>query len=310
MDIDRVDPSLRDATRKAPQLKLENPVTLWLLSTLSRFAPGKRIDGVERRVVREDGVRVRVYTPSTPSGAGLLWIHGGGLVLGSAAIDDAMCADTARETGTVVVSVDYRLAPRHPFPAAIDDAAAAFDWMLRHAADLGIDSARIAVGGQSAGGGLAAALVQRLHDEGSTPAAQWLFCPMLDDRTAADRDQDAAAHFVWDNRANLVGWRSYLGDRVGAPDLPAYAAASRREDLSGMPPTWLYSSDIELFWEEDRVYADRLRAAGVDVTFDAVRGAPHGFEAWAPTSAPAVALLARARTWLGASLSAEDRQPG
>lgn len=304
MDLERVDPSLRDATRRVPVLDLEGRHRLRLIATLSRLAPGKRIAGVDRRTVRRGPVRVRVYTPPAPTGAGLLWVHGGGLVLGSAAMDDRMSAETAVATGAVIVSVDYRLAPKHPFPAPLDDCAAAFAWMRAESDSLGIDTGRIAVGGQSAGGGLAAALVQRLIDEGVPLAAQWLFCPMLDDRTAADRTRDAEAHFVWNNRSNLVGWRSYLGDRVGADGLPAYAVPARRADLSGLPPTWMYASDIELFYAEDRAYAEALRAAGVDVTFDTVPGAPHGFETWARDSRLARGVLSRGRDWLRERLTA------
>ena len=303
MDIAKVDPSLRAATEKSPKLNLENGLTRWLIATLSGMAPGKKIDGVERRLVRAGDLRLRVYVPENPSGAGLLWIHGGGLVLGAAAMDDRLCGETARETGATIVSVDYRLAPKHPFPTPLDDCATGFEWMLSHAAELGLDTTRIAVGGQSAGGGLAASLVQRLHDDGVALAAQWLFCPMLDDRTAADRSHDATGHFVWNNRSNLVGWRSYLGEQVAADDLPRYAAAARRDDLVGLPPTWIYSSDIELFYAEDRDYARRLEEAGVPVTFETVRGAPHGFEAWASDSAMARDLVARAQAWLGRALA-------
>ena len=303
MDIAKVDPSLRAATEKSPKLNLENGLTRWLIATLSGMAPGKKIDGVERRLVRAGDLRLRVYVPENPSGAGLLWIHGGGLVLGAAAMDDRLCGETARETGATIVSVDYRLAPKHPFPTPLDDCATGFEWMLSHAAELGLDTTRIAVGGQSAGGGLAASLVQRLHDDGVALAAQWLFCPMLDDRTAADRTHDATGHFVWNNRSNLVGWRSYLGEQVAADDLPRYAAAARRDDLVGLPPTWIYSSDIELFYAEDRDYARRLEEAGVPVTFETVRGAPHGFEAWASDSAMARDLVARAQAWLGKALA-------
>ncbi|WOF22480.1 alpha/beta hydrolase [Microbacterium betulae] len=302
MDLTRVDPRLREATRRTPSLDLENPVVRFLAGNLSRLMRGTAVDGVERRVERIGASRVRVYTPETPTGAALLWIHGGGLVLGAAAMDDVLCGETARQLGIAVVSVDYRLAPRHPFPAALDDGHDAWEWLVRNAAALGVDAGRIAVGGQSAGGGLAANLVQRLHDEGAQVAAQWLFCPMLDDRTAADRAHDAEGHLVWNNRSNLVGWSSYLGDRVGAAELPRYAAAARREDLSGLPPTWIYTSDIELFFAEDTAYASRLRDAGVDVTLDVVSGAPHGFEGWAADSEPATELLKRARTWLGSRL--------
>ncbi len=304
MDITRVDPSLREVTRRAPKLKLENRFVLALVSSLSGLLPGARVEGVERRVVRDGDVRVRVFVPETPSGAGLLWIHGGGLVLGSAAMSDRFCGETARELGVTIVSAEYRLAPKHPFPAALDDVHAAWGWMLRHAPDLGLDVDRLAVGGQSAGGGLAACLAQRLHDEGAAPVAQWLFCPMLDDRTAADRTHDADDHFVWNNRSNLVGWRSYLGTEPGAATVPPYAVAARRGDLAGLPPAWIYVSDIELFHDEDVAYAERLVAAGVDVTLDVQSGVAHAFEAWAPDAALARGLLGRARTWLGGRLAA------
>jgi acetyl esterase/lipase len=169
-----------------------------------------------------------------------------------------------------------------------------------------LHAGRLAIGGQSAGGGLAACLVQRVLDEGDSVVAQWLFCPMLDDRVAADRAHDDTEHFIWNNRANLVGWSSYLGDSMGADELPPYAAAARREDLSGFPPTWIYTSDIELFHAEDLDYARRLEAAGVDTTVEIVSGAPHGFEAWAPDTALARDLVTRARAWLANALTPAD----
>lgn len=304
MDIEAVDPTLRSALKRSPALDLEKAWTLPFLRVVSRIAPGKRIAGVTRRVVRDAGVRMRVYRPENPTGAGLLWIHGGGLVFGSARLDDRLCGETAQKLGVTIVSVDYRLAPRHPFPAALNDAHGAWRWLRAHAGELGIDPLRIAVGGQSAGGGLAACLVQRLHDEGAGVAAQWLFCPMLDDRTAADRTHDQTRHFVWNNRSNLVGWRSYLGSAPGGEDVPQYSAAARRADLSGLPPTWIYTSDIELFHDEDLEYARRLHDAGVEVDLDIVHGAPHGFEAWATDSALAQKLFATARAWLGLKLTA------
>lgn len=303
MDLESVDPSLRPATRRVPALRLENGLVRRLIATGMRLAPGRRVGGVERRTVREGDLRLRIYTPENADGGGLLWIHGGGLVIGAAKMDDRFCGETARRTGTTIVSVDYRLAPRHPFPAALEDCHAAWRWLDAHAGELGIAGDRVAIGGQSAGGGLAACVVQRLHDEGTHVAAQWLFCPMLDDRTAADRSLDATGHFVWDNRANLVGWSSYLGAAPGAASVPAYAVAARREDVSGLPPAWIYTSDIELFHDEDVAYARRLREAGVEVTLEVVHGAPHGFESWATDEPLAQELLAEARDWLAGRLS-------
>ena len=136
--------------------------------------------------------------------------------------------------------------PEHPYPAALD-AHAAWTWLRGHAA-----AERIVVGGQSAGGGLAAALVQRLYDEGERPRAQWLFCPMLDDRTAARRGLDDAGHRVWDNRLNRFGWRAYLGTEPGAPGVPPYAVPARRDDVAGLPDTWIGVGDIDLFHDEAR----------------------------------------------------------
>lgn len=302
MDESLIDPRLREATRKLPSANIENPLLLGIGRIVSAHLPGTRVSGVSREVVRTNGPRLRVYRPENPSGAGLLWIHGGGLVLGGPTMDDAFCGETARELGVTIVSVEYRLAPRHPFPAAIDDVFAGWEWLVARAADLGLDPGRLAIGGQSAGGGLAAALVQRVHDTGGAVAAQWLFCPMIDDRTATDRSRDGVDHRIWSNRSNLVGWRSYLGADLGAATLPPYAAAARREDVSGLPPAWIYASDIELFFDEDAAYATRLRDAGVDTTFVEVAGAPHGFESWASDTEPARDLVAGARAWLGERL--------
>ena len=147
--------------------------------------------------------------------------------------------------------------------------------------------------------GLAAALAQRLHDEGERPRAQWLFCPMLDDRTAARRGLDDAGHRVWDNRLNRFGRRAYLGSEPGAPVVPHYAVPARRDDVAGLPDTWIGVGDIDLFHDEAAEYARRLRAAGVGTTFHVVPGGPHGFEAWAPSTGFSRDYLGVARAWLG-----------
>jgi acetyl esterase/lipase len=284
-----------------PPAVIGNGIGRWMLRSVIRLMRGKAHDGVrvETRTA-EGGVALRVYTPERgATGAALLWIHGGGLVIGSAMQDDQFCADTARELGIAVVSTDYRLAPDFPFPAALDDCHAAWAWLQRSAAELGIDPARVAIGGQSAGGGLAASLAQRIHDAGGVqPIVQWLFCPMLDDRTAARRELDAVGHFVWNNRSNRVGWGAYLGGAVGAEHVPDYAVPARRDDLRGLPPAWIGTGDIELFFDEDNAYAERLTDAGVACMLDIVPGAPHGFEALAPNTALAQAYVARARAWL------------
>ncbi|BEL05946.1 hypothetical protein Q0Z83_041370 [Actinoplanes sichuanensis] len=175
--------------------------------------------------------------------------------------------------------------------------------MSANAAALGVDPARIAAGGESAGGGIAASLVQRLHDAGGRqPVAQWLFAPMLDDRTAGRTELDELDHFVWNNNSNRFGWSSYLGRPAGAAEVPAYAVPARRSDLTGLAPAWLYTGDIELFHDEIVEYAARLRDAGVDTVLTIVPGGAHGFENWAATTELATSLLADARAWLGDAL--------
>jgi acetyl esterase/lipase len=300
VNITEVHPELRGRVRLVPPLPIGTALGRWMLRRLVGLAPTRRYDGVAIEAITDERPALRQYRPHVPRLAGaLLWLHGGGMVIGRAAQDDRLCSDTARALGISVVSVEYRLAPEHPFPAPLDDAHAAWTWVQRNAAALGVDPRRVAVGGESAGAGLAASLAQRLHDEGrQQPAAQWLFCPMLDDRTAARRDLDAVDHFVWNNRLNSIAWRSLLG-HVGDGAVPRYAAASRRGDLRGLPPTWIGVGDIDLFHEESRAYTERLRSAGVAATLDVVPGAPHGFEAWAPDAEVSRAFVGRAHAWLG-----------
>lgn len=308
MDIERVDPELRAATGR---LRLPNPsrrLNRFLIRLAMRRMPVPTIDGVTVTRVTAGGVDLRVYRPDERHhSGGLFWIHGGGLLFGDARQDEAFCGETARELGIPVVSANYRFAPEHPFPAAHDDVSAAWRWMLDHASELGVDPARLVIGGESAGGGLAAALVQRIHDEGGVqPVGQWLFAPMIDDRTAVDESLDEIDHWIWNNRANRAGWSGYLGAAFGSTEVPAYAVAARRTDLSGLPPAYIMVGDIELFFEENENYARRLEQAGVPTTLDVVPGAPHGFESWARDSEAARALVTRARSWLRGRFSESD----
>ncbi|KPI10590.1 hypothetical protein OK074_3121 [Actinobacteria bacterium OK074] len=306
MKLDLVDPELRRDVARMPRLPIRRKWGRRIVRALvRRHRPGEPAEGVGITDVTA-GEGIRVYTPAGGgSGAALLWVHGGGYVIGDVVQDDVFCSVTARELGIVVVSANYRLAPEDPFPAALDDAFTAWEWLRKSAATLGVDPTRVAVGGSSAGAGLAACLVQRLHDGGGVrPVAQWLFSPMLDDRTAARGDLDPVRHRVWNNAANRTGWGAYLGAAPGGPHTPDYAVAARRADLSGLPPAWISVGDIDLFADECRAYAERLRAADVECAFDLVLGAPHGFEAWAPDTRIARDLLERGRTWLGARLTA------
>ncbi|HEX4443362.1 MAG TPA: alpha/beta hydrolase [Galbitalea sp.] len=227
-------------------------------------------------------IALRVFQPRglKAPGPALFWIHGGGMVIGAAEQDDRTNVAFAKELGITVVAARYRLAPGHPFPAPLDDVYAGLLGLFAHAAELGIDPKRVAIGGASAGGGLAAGLALLAHDRGEVaPMFQLLVYPMIDDRTLAEPD---SKRFVWTTKANRFGWTSYLGDGVGGPDVSPYAAPARREDLSGLPPTWIGVGDLDLFYEEDLEYSRHLKAAGVACEFTTIPGAFHGFNALFP----------------------------
>lgn len=300
MEIDRVHPELRARLRYVPSLPLHRRGAIPVLRFATRFVRSKPPAGLAVEDRRVGAAAVRVYRPE---GAGpraaVLWIHGGGFVIGSARQDDPRCFRYATDLGVVVVSVDYRLAPEHAFPAALDDCLAAWHWLQDSASELGVDPTRTAIAGESAGGGLAATVVQRIHDGGGVqPAAQLLLCPMLDDRTAARSELDPIGHRVWNNRANRTGWSAYLGQPPGAPTTPEYAVAARRSELAGLPPAWIGVGDIDLFCEEDRDYAERLTAAGVPCDFELVPMGPHGFQSIVPTAPVSRAFERRSEDFL------------
>ncbi|KZX20881.1 alpha/beta hydrolase [Rathayibacter tanaceti] len=227
-------------------------------------------------------VRARSYRPRTlrTTAPALVWVHGGGTVLGSHLQDEASNIAFARTLGISVLSVGYRLAPTHPAPAALEDVLAAFRWLAEHADERGVDPQRIAIGGASAGGGLAAGTTLLAHDRGGPqPAFQLLVYPMLDDRTVTRPGPTPPGVRVWTPRSNRFGWSSYLGAEPGGPDVSVYAAPARRDDLSGLPPAWIGVGTLDLFHDEDVRYAERLRAAGVPCELEIVEGAFHGFDA-------------------------------
>jgi acetyl esterase/lipase len=275
-----VDPELR-----SPLLPLlpgsTNARTLPLFRRVFRVSlkQGAGLTVTERRVAGDPSVRVLVTTPAeheaTPRPA-VLWIHSGGMILGSPQFEAPFSGRLARELGAVVVSPDYRLAPENPFPAGLDDCMAALRWMLACADELGIDSQRIAVAGGSAGGGLSAAVAQRSHDERIPLRAQVLIYPMLDDRTALRDDHGRRGRFMWTPAISRFAWTAYLGREPRMSDAPEYAAPARRTDLAGLAPAWIGVGDLDILNEESVGYAEQLKACGVPCELITISGMYHG----------------------------------
>ena len=248
-----------------------------------------------RTVAGRDGrpdVRVHLYQrPDRPAGSGVLyWIHGGGFVIGTPEMGHEFCTRVADELNVLVVSVDYRLAPENPFPEGIEDCYTGLWWVRQHARELGIDPTRIAVGGDSAGGGLAACLAQLALDRGEVDLCfQLLVYPMLDDRTVLRVDHSGTGEFIWTPASNRFGWTSYLGRPPSSESPPPYAAGGRRRDLSGLPPAWIGVGDIDLFYSEDVAYAAQLVATGVPCELLVVPGMYHAADGFpGPADSPSM----------------------
>lgn len=291
-----VRPELRRRARLIPHPPVDRAATRWITTNGQQLFPIPRREGVE--VIRRG--RTLIFKPEKPKGA-LLWLHGGGHIIGHPNQDGPLCVNTAAEVGVTVIAPRYPLSPANPFPAGLDAALETWAWMHVHADEFGEP---FAIGGESAGGGLAAAACQRLVDEhGPLPRAQWLFCPMLDDRPTADRRRDLPRDRpVANNAQTRYAWTSYLGQAPGLADVPPYAVPARRTDLTGLPPAWLSTGDIELFYEEITSYAERLRSAGVPAQLEIVEGAPHAIELWAFDVPVVKQMLASARAWLAQQL--------
>jgi len=287
----KIHPELRQMAKRSPKISYSNK-NLWFINLIMHLMPAPKtpedilvenvfIPGQDDRTK----IRLRIYKPksiSAPTPA-LLWIHGGGYVIGKPEIDDFICAEYVRELGIVVVSVDYRCAPKHPFPAGLNDCYCALQWAATYAQELNVDSKRVAIGGASAGGGLAAALVQLAHDRQEIkPIFQLLVYPMLDDRTVLRADIDDSQNITWTQKSNRYGWESYLGKECGAEDVPAYSVPARRADLSGLPPAWISVGSLDVFHDEDVAYAQRLKECGLECEIDIIAGAFHGFDVFDP----------------------------
>jgi triacylglycerol lipase len=285
-----VDPQLLPILDFLPTLDLTSESLPTLRADLAAFlAPGER---------RPDVVTTRESVPGPPGAPdidvivsqpaqasdtprpALYWMHGGGYVIGAAALNQPLMDSFVAELGCVAVSVEYRLAPETPHPGPVEDCYAGLQWLHDKAADLRVDASSVVIAGESAGGGLAAALALLVRDRAELPiAAQMLVYPMLDDRVVIESEPNTCTgEFVWTRASNEVGWRSLLGDvEPGSAAVSAYAAAARVSDPAGLAPAFIAVGALDLFLDEDIAYATRLLRAGVPTELHVYPGAFHAF---------------------------------
>ena len=247
-----------------------------LLIILSMISHGGKT--LSSRIKTEGGtMRMRVLQPKKAEGPvpGILWIHGGGYMLGGSYMVDMSCGKMlAEKYGAVVVCPNYRLAGKAPYPAALEDCYAALEWMYANADELGIDKTRIFVGGESAGGGLTVAVCLWARDKGEIPIALQLpLYPMIDcEDTASSADNHGR---VWNTKRNHWGWEHYLGDQYGSDQVSKYASPARETDYSNLPPCYTFVADGEPFYAETLAYVKNLQEAGVDAKVNVYPGNVH-----------------------------------
>ncbi|GID32811.1 alpha/beta hydrolase [Paractinoplanes brasiliensis] len=239
----------------------------------------------------EPDITVRIYKPVNATGSlpGIYYIHGGGMILGSVDGEDPNATMICDQVGAVVVSVEYRLSPEHPHPAPVEDCYAGLVWMAKNAAELGFDADRLAIYGASAGGGLTLATALLARDRGG-PQLKFMMpiYPMIDDTNTTESSHEITDIGIWDRAGNIEAWAWYLGGKPA----DQYAAPTRAEDLSGLPPAFIDVGTVDLFRDEDLAFAQRLMAAGVPTELHIHPGAYHAAETFAAEAALAQRIWA------------------
>ncbi len=318
IDFDRlIDPAIGALRREIglPDFQLDDAQLPAARETLAAGLPFNRPDGIRTGEISVPGapgdpdVVLRVHRPEGVTGplSSVYFIHGGGLVMGTAVRDDERMIRWAKRFNCVAIAVEYRLAPETPYPGPLEDCHAGLLYVHQNAAALGIDPDRIGIGGASAGGGLAAGLALLARDRAAVPIAfQLLIYPMLDDRmgTASSQWENAP---VWNPKSNRYGWNAYLPGTAGGPDVPSYAAPARATDLACLPPTYVMVGTLDGFLDEAIDYANRLIHAGVPTELHVYPGAVHGFDSMARAVPVARRAVDDIHRWLGAQLNPEPR---
>ncbi|RMD42062.1 hypothetical protein DV735_g3060, partial [Chaetothyriales sp. CBS 134920] len=287
-----IKPALGDVTQR--RLNVET-----LIAPLyARIPVAADVESTKIKITSYDGAEIELVRFSkvgaTP-GPAIIHLHGGGMIAGSVEAFSTPIKNYTSATGVQFFSVEYRLAPEHPDPTPVEDSYSALLWLHKHAAEFGIDPARIGVIGESAGAGLAAGVALLARDRKLEPplAKQILVYPMLDSRNLSHEKNKALAPFlVWSVDSNITGWQALLGDRLGTDKVSPYASPAHAKDVSGLPSTYIDTGDLDLFRDEDIAYLGRIAAANVSVEFHIYPGVPHAFEVLAPQAPVTQAAIA------------------
>ncbi|MGO4270930.1 alpha/beta hydrolase [Paenibacillus sp. TAF58] len=279
----RMLPEIRESLTALPLFQLPDDLAMVRQSPLPQALKSEFVRITDRMIsgAAKQEMLIKIFEPVQRDETklpALLWIHGGGYVLGHPNGEESLCESFVNAANCVVISLDYRLAPEHPFPAAIEDCYAALVWMTSAAYELNIDLSRIAIGGGSAGGGLTAALALMARDQGGPFICfQMPLYPMIDDRNITPSSHEITDPSVWNRANNLAAWKMYLGEHADG-DISPYAAPIRAESLTGLPPTYTCVGQLDPFRDETIEYVARLAQAGVDVEFQLYPGCYHAFE--------------------------------
>ncbi|MCY9663454.1 alpha/beta hydrolase [Paenibacillus alginolyticus] len=279
----RVLPEIRESLTSLPLFRLPDDLAIVRQSPLPQALKSEIVRIIDRKITGAGNqeMLIKIFEPVQRDETNLpvlLWIHGGGYVLGHPNGEQSLCESFVKAADCIVISPDYRLAPEHPFPAAIEDCYAALKWIISAAEEWNIDLSRIAIGGGSAGGGLTAALALMARDKGGPPICfQMPLYPMIDDRNVTPSSHEITDPAVWNRANNLAAWKMYLGEHADG-DISPYAAPIRAKDLTGLPPTYTCVGQLDPFRDETIEYVARLAQAGVDVEFHLYPGCYHAFE--------------------------------
>ncbi len=301
--LDRLDPELDAVVRNTPVIDLSDlpKARGALLEVFRKFAAAPPDPTVERADHFAPGhgdnpkARFRAFRPrnSIAPLPALIWVQGGGYVLTSPDLDDPWCERIARDVGCAVFSVDWRRAPEHQFPAAIEDCYAVAKWVYENASQLGVNSHQLIIGGASSGGGATAALALLIRDRAEFKVAhQLLIYPMLDDANTTPSSLRVTDPQLWNRTSNQIAWKAYVGNEAGTDTVSPYAAPARAKDLAGLAPATILTAELDLFVDENLIYAQRLLAAGVPMELHVYPAAHHGFDRHAPDAAVSRRLYA------------------